>query len=196
MSSGGSGEFVGEGFAAEGFPLGFELGDFLGERLALLEDLRRVIEVAEGVAIEGGGEISLGIFLEESGVGEGRAAAGSDAESGVADGELGGVGESVGLAGGEGLAVEGDRFIGGNELDTGGHGVEAGGGLGGEAIELAEGVEVFFGERGELGEGVVVGGDFLAELICFLGAFGEALVIGGFFEGGDGGGGEVVLEAG
>ena len=49
-SGGGGGELGCQGFSAEGFPTGVELGDLLFEGLALFEDRRGVVEIAEGVA--------------------------------------------------------------------------------------------------------------------------------------------------
>ena len=98
---GGGVEFGCEVFSAEGFPAGFELGDLLFEGLALFADGGGVVEIAQGVAGEGGGPGALGGIGAEAGVGEGTAAAGADAEAGAgADGEFAGVGEDAGFAGG------------------------------------------------------------------------------------------------
>ena len=66
----------------------------------------------------------------------------------------------------------------------------------GGAVKLTKGFEVFCGEIGQLGKGLVVGGDFGAELLGVLGPGGQLLLVGSFFESGDGSTGEIVLEAG
>ena len=72
-----------------------------------------MVEVAQGVAGEGGGKALCGGLGAGAGGGEGVAAAGADAQAGaIADGEFAGVGEDAGFAGGEGFAIESDGGVG------------------------------------------------------------------------------------
>ena len=81
------------------------------------------------------------------------------------------------------------------EFDAGGDGGEGGGGLAAFAFEAAELGEFLGGEGWDLGMLGAELGDFGAEGFGFGGAGGEVLVGFGFFECGDLGGGEVVMNA-
>ena len=92
-------EISGEGVAAEGFPSGFELGDLLAEALSLLENSGGVVEIAEGVAFESGGDRAVRGFLKKARFREGVAAAGANAETGAGtNGEFSGISECAGFA--------------------------------------------------------------------------------------------------
>lgn len=73
------------------------------------------------------------------------------------------------------MTIESDGGIGRDQFDPGGHRVQAGTGLTGEAIQLPQRFEVFGSEVRELGEGFLMDRDFDADLGSLPGPVGGFL---------------------
>lgn len=193
----GAGQVVPKGGTAKALPTIFDGGDPRFERVTLLKGQSGVLKIAQGQTLESGHKDSARGLDSPAGLSKRLTAAGTDAEaSALAHLQFPEIGENADFSGGEGASIEFDRCVRFDELDARGHGLEGSAGMGRRNIEFAETGEILGIKDRELGEIRPQSGKFILQSggVRYTGR--ENLIGFGFLEGGDGGIGEVVVEAG